>query len=58
MIGHSAMLMNWEIRASGLWLQALEAVKLAAGVGKTLSRRLLLLDALDGRMHTVKLRAR
>ena len=41
-----------------LWLQALEAVKLAAGVGKTLSRRLLLLDALDGRMHTVKLRAR
>ena len=39
-------------------LQALEAIKLAAGVGKTLSRRLLLLDALDGRMHTVKLRAR
>jgi len=38
--------------------QALEAVKLAAGIGKTLSRRLLLLDALDGRMHTVKLRAR
>ena len=39
-------------------VQALEAVKLAAGVGKPLSRRLLLLDALDGRMHTVKLRAR
>ena len=39
-------------------LQALEAIKLAAGVGAPLSRKLLLLDALSGRVQTVKLRAR
>ena len=39
-------------------LQAMEAIKVVTGVGQTLSRRLLLLDALQGRMHTVKLRAR
>lgn len=39
-------------------LQAMEAIKIAAGVGAPLSRKLLLLDALSGRMHTVKLRTR
>ena len=39
-------------------LQAMEAIKVVTGAGQTLSRRLLLLDALQGRMHTVKLRAR
>ncbi|KAK9815557.1 hypothetical protein WJX72_005681 [[Myrmecia] bisecta] len=39
-------------------LQALEAIKLASGVGEVLSRKLLLFDGLSGRMHTVKLRAR
>lgn len=39
-------------------LQALEAIKIAAGVGTPLTRHLLLIDALGGRFHTVKLRAR
>lgn len=39
-------------------LQAVEAVKLLSGVGRPLSRRLLLFDALAGRMQTVNLRAR
>ncbi|GBF89175.1 adenylyltransferase and sulfurtransferase [Raphidocelis subcapitata] len=39
-------------------LQALEAVKILAGVGKPLSRQLLLFDALSGRFTTIKLRAR
>ncbi|KAK9826394.1 hypothetical protein WJX81_007186 [Elliptochloris bilobata] len=39
-------------------LQAMEAVKVVTGVGRPLSRRLLMLDALQGRMHTVKLRAK
>ena len=39
-------------------LQALEAVKLLSGVGEPLSRRLLLVDALAARFHSVKLRAR
>lgn len=39
-------------------LQAMEAVKVVTGVGAPLSRRLLMLDALQGRMHTVKLRAK
>lgn len=39
-------------------LQAMEAIKIAAGVGSPLSRKLLLLDALSGRIHTVKLRTR
>lgn len=39
-------------------LQALEAVKILTGVGKILSRQLLLFDALAGRFTSVKLRAR
>lgn len=39
-------------------LQAVEAVKLLAGVGEPLSRRLLVWDALAGRFHVVKLRPR
>jgi len=39
-------------------LQALEAVKILSGVGRPLSRQLLLFDALAGRFTTVKLRAR
>jgi molybdopterin/thiamine biosynthesis adenylyltransferase len=39
-------------------MQALEAVKLAAGVGEPLSRRLLLLDCLTGRFSAIKLRAK
>ena len=38
--------------------QALEAIKLASGVGRPLSRTLLLLDALAGRFTSVKLRAK
>lgn len=38
--------------------QALEAIKLASGVGSPLSRSLLLFDALAGRFTTVKLRQR
>ncbi len=36
-------------------LQAMEAIKLLAGVGETLGGRLLLFDALDGRWHEVRL---
>ena len=36
--------------------QALEAIKLVSGVGKSLSRSLLLFDALAGRFTSVKLR--
>ena len=39
-------------------LQAVEAVKLAAGVGAPLSRRLVLYDALGGALRTVRLRGR
>ncbi|KIY99793.1 adenylyltransferase andsulfurtransferase MOCS3/UBA4 [Monoraphidium neglectum] len=39
-------------------LQALEAIKLLTGIGKPLTRQLLLFDALSGRFTTVKLRAR
>eukprot|EP00891_Asterochloris_glomerata_P009431 jgi/Astpho2/9431/e_gw1.00145.64.1_t len=39
-------------------LQALEAMKLAAGVGQVLSQRLLIFDALALRFQTVKLRGR
>ena len=39
-------------------LQALEAIKLAAGVGQVLSQRLLIFDALALRFQTVKLRGR
>ena len=39
-------------------LQAVEAVKLAAGVGDPLSRRMLLFDALAGSLRTVRLRGR
>lgn len=39
-------------------LQALEVIKLAAGIGKSLSRKLLIVDALAGRFTTVQLRAR
>lgn len=39
-------------------LQALEAIKLASGVGQPLVRRMLLLDAFTSKMHTVKLRGR
>ncbi len=38
--------------------QALEAIKLASGVGKPLSRSLLLYDALAGRFTAVKLRSK
>ena len=46
-----------KLKAS-LWVQAqaLEAIKIASGVGKPLSRSLLLFDALAGRFTTVKLR--
>jgi hypothetical protein len=39
-------------------LQAVEAVKLAAGVGTVMARRLLVADALAGRFSTVQLRPR
>ncbi|KAG6550338.1 hypothetical protein Mapa_008301 [Marchantia paleacea] len=39
-------------------LQALEAIKLASGVGDTLNSRMLLLDAFSTRIHMVKLRGR
>lgn len=39
-------------------LQALEAIKLLAGVGDVLAQKLLLFDALSTRFTTVKLRAR
>ena len=39
-------------------LQALEAIKLAAGVGQVLSQRLLIFDAFALRFQTVKLRGR
>ncbi|KAL2630901.1 hypothetical protein R1flu_015587 [Riccia fluitans] len=38
--------------------QALEAIKLASGVGETLNSRMLLLDALSTRIHMVRLRGR
>ncbi|CAM6090933.1 unnamed protein product [Calypogeia fissa] len=38
--------------------QALEAVKIAGGVGETLNGRMLILDAWSTRMHMVKLRGR
>ena len=38
--------------------QALEAIKLASGVGRPLSRTLLLLDSMAGRFTSVKLRAK
>lgn len=39
-------------------MQALEAVKLLAGIGDPMSRRLLVVDSLAARFHVVKLRAR
>jgi hypothetical protein len=39
-------------------MQAMEAIKLAAGIGTVLARRLLIADALSGRFTTVQLRAR
>ncbi|ESW14319.1 hypothetical protein PHAVU_008G270700 [Phaseolus vulgaris] len=39
-------------------LQALEAIKIAAAVGEPLSGRMLLLDALSGRIRIVKIRGR
>ncbi|MQM02242.1 hypothetical protein Taro_035011 [Colocasia esculenta] len=39
-------------------LQALEAIKIASAVGEPLSGRMLLFDALSGRIRTVKLRGR
>eukprot|EP00887_Chlorella_sp_A99_P001231 scaffold14.g1231.t1 len=39
-------------------LQAVEALKILAGVGEPMSRKLLLLDLLSSRFHTVRLRAR
>ncbi|KAL2316722.1 hypothetical protein Fmac_030598 [Flemingia macrophylla] len=39
-------------------LQALEAIKIAASVGEPLSGRMLLLDALSGRIRIVKIRGR
>ncbi|KAK7385981.1 hypothetical protein VNO78_31995 [Psophocarpus tetragonolobus] len=39
-------------------LQALEAIKVAASVGEPLSGRMLLLDALSGRIRIVKIRGR
>ena len=46
-------------RAPGLSQpQAVEAIKILSGVGQPMSRRLLLLDTLSARLHTVKLRAR
>ncbi|CAN6471957.1 unnamed protein product [Victoria cruziana] len=39
-------------------LQALEAIKIASGVGDSLSRRMLLFDALSARMHIVKIRGK
>ena len=39
-------------------MQALEAVKLCAGVGTSLAGRLVLLDGLDMRLMTVRLRKR
>ncbi|CAL8465473.1 g5009 [Coccomyxa elongata] len=39
-------------------LQALEAIKLASGVGKPLSRTLLLADCMSGRFTSIKLRAK
>ncbi|KAL3678354.1 hypothetical protein R1sor_021310 [Riccia sorocarpa] len=38
--------------------QALEAIKIASGVGETLNSRMLLLDALSARIHMVRLRGR
>ncbi|XP_033646531.1 adenylyltransferase and sulfurtransferase MOCS3-like isoform X1 [Asterias rubens] len=38
--------------------QALEAVKIAAGIEASFSQKLLILDALDGRLCTIKLRPR
>ena len=39
-------------------VQAVEAIKILSGIGDPLSRRLLLVDTLSARFHTVKLRAR
>lgn len=39
-------------------LQALEAIKILSKVGEPLSSRMLILDALSTRMHTVKLRGK
>jgi len=39
-------------------MQAVEAIKLLAGIGEPLVRRLLAWDALSGRFHVVKLRSR
>ncbi|EXB63276.1 Adenylyltransferase and sulfurtransferase MOCS3 [Morus notabilis] len=39
-------------------LQALEAIKIASAIGEPLSRRMLLFDALSGRMRIVKIRGR
>ncbi|KAG5053397.1 hypothetical protein AAZX31_02G276300 [Glycine max] len=39
-------------------LQALEAIKIAASVGEPLSGRMLILDALSGRIRIVKIRGR
>ncbi|KAK0050293.1 adenylyltransferase and sulfurtransferase MOCS3 [Biomphalaria pfeifferi] len=39
-------------------LQALEAIKIATGIGTSFSQKLLLFDALDGTFRTVKLRPR
>lgn len=39
-------------------MQALEAVKILAGVGQPMSRKLLIMDAYSSRFHVVKLRAR
>jgi hypothetical protein len=38
--------------------QALEAIKLLSGVGKPLSRNMLLVDCLAGRFTSIKLRGR
>ncbi|KAH9499641.1 Molybdenum cofactor synthesis protein 3 [Bulinus truncatus] len=39
-------------------LQAMEAIKIATGIGSSFKQRLLLFDALDGTFRTVKLRPR
>jgi len=39
-------------------MQAMEAVKILAGVGEPMSRKLLVMDALSSRFHVVKLRAK
>ncbi|KAM1149381.1 hypothetical protein ACFX15_029822 [Malus domestica] len=39
-------------------LQALEAIKIASGVGEPLSERMLLFDAFSGRIRNVKIRGR